>query len=163
MISNSLSWKFYSNICKQNALNYRIETVASKLSTQANFIWFAHGEFSRTIARSSGRVFWIFLKKTIITQRNSQWMFPYKVNAHSKMLFSLPLFSRNAWKFLEKSAASGMNSEERYAMTLWWMVLILKGRFHCFQLFNCHFIGIQLFLRTFSFHIEVLKGVFSFW
>ena len=42
-----------------------------------------------------------------------------------------------------------------------WM-LILKGRFHRFQLSNRHFKGIQIFLRTFSFHFEVLKGVYSF-
>lgn len=69
--------------------------------------------------------------------------------------------SRNAWKFLEKSAALSMNTEWKDMSSLCdKQMLILKGRFHHFKLSNRHFKGIQNYLRTFSFHFEVLKGVF---
>ena len=57
-----------------------------------------------------------------------------------------------------------MNFEREDMSTLYekWM-LIIKGRFHRFQLSNRHNKGIEILLRTLYFHFKVLKGVLSFW
>ena len=129
-----------------------------KLSTQANLIWLAHGKFFTQMLDRITKFSKYFSKATDNTKKQSMKCFLQSKCTFKNVIFSTAVF-QECLKFLEKSAASSTEEDTSSLCDKW--MQILKVIFYRFQLFNHHFKGIQIFLRTFSFHFKVLKGVFS--